>query len=163
MLYLILLLLLVGLVCGAISLVSSQNKKTKLETQAFEDELKRKHESEQRAITGFDPAFEQEWQTLAKFDATVRAAVERLNGHGPDALNELKTAYKVIRDKSQLAAIAEQIATQPPNPASPLLIESDPLVHRGRKISADPNGTFWVGDEVFASLEEAKAFIERTT
>jgi hypothetical protein len=155
--------LLVGLVCGAISLVSSQNKKTKLETRAFEDELRRKNESERQALTGFDPAFEQEWQTLAKFDPVVRAAVERVWGLGPEALTELKTAYKVMRDKAQLAAIAEQIATQPPRAATPPLIEADPLVHRGRKISADPNGTFWVGDEVFASLEEAKAFVERTT
>jgi hypothetical protein len=56
-----------------------------------------------------DPEFEDEWNTLVKYDSTATEAVEKLESYGLEALEELKKAHKAVKDKSQLPKIADKI------------------------------------------------------
>lgn len=53
-----------------------------------------------------------EWTTLVKYDATVKAAVEKVQQYGDAAVAELRKAYGVVKDKEQLPRIADQIASE---------------------------------------------------
>jgi len=50
-----------------------------------------------------------EWEILVKYDPSTRAAVQKLDQYGPEALNKLKRAYAVVKNKDQLLAIADEI------------------------------------------------------
>jgi len=51
----------------------------------------------------------EEWDILAKYDPSTRSAVQKLDQYGPEALNELKRAYTVVKNKDQMPAIADEI------------------------------------------------------
>lgn len=55
---------------------------------------------------------EDEWTTLVKYDATVQAAVEKVQQFGDEAIAELRKAYAVVKDKEQLPRIADQIVSE---------------------------------------------------
>jgi hypothetical protein len=56
--------------------------------------------------------FEERWATLTQYDAAARSAMGSLEGYGPQAITELKKAYRGSGDPSQLPRIAQHIARE---------------------------------------------------
>lgn len=110
MLYLILLFFMIVMVCGVISLVSNQSRKTKLEMEALQQQrLARTSPEERVEKRPEDREFEERWHALSRYDDQVRHAVEMLEPHGAAAVAELKRAFKVLQDKDKIGGIAELI------------------------------------------------------
>ena len=57
-------------------------------------------------------AAEQEWEILAKYDLSIREAIEIVTPYGPDAIQELRRVYSIIQDKTQMPRIAREIVEE---------------------------------------------------
>ena len=111
MLGVILLMLLIVLVCAVIANVSKQNKKSKLELDRARKMASRPPDppaAELKKISD-DQDFDERWDVLRKYDDQVREAVEKVATLGPQGVQELKQAFRVIGDKDKLAEIADRI------------------------------------------------------
>lgn len=53
---------------------------------------------------------DKKWNLLIKYDSDARAAVQKLQKYGPEAVDKLKEVYNIIGNKTQFFFIADQIA-----------------------------------------------------
>lgn len=159
MLYLIFLVLLIVLVCGVIGMVSNQNKRAKMELEQARSRQNtdRQYSQEmQQKLTQDD-----EWSTLIKYDEVVRAAYEKVAPYGSDPVLELKKAFMVIKDKSKLAKVADQIVSDIESGKSfELATSSQSKEYKGFLIKQRQDGGFEVDGKSFSKLKDAQDYVD---
>lgn len=111
MLMIIALVLLIVFLCVAISMMSSSSKTSKLTREKLKIENEQRYRDQHQKQTSSDREFNENWEVMARFDSNVREQIERLESYGAGALDELKRAYKVTRDKDRIPDITSQIIT----------------------------------------------------
>lgn len=165
------------LVCGGIGLVSALKKKQVEETRLIQDrrrreaaerdeEAKARRDAEARA----QGEWEQRWNTLVKYDASVRAAYEKVSEIGPAAQNELRQAFAVFNDPGRIPEIADQIVADFRSGKLSLEMSGTSvalapaaqaeLTHKGTVIAEIPGGGYEVKGKRFDTLQDAKDYID---
>ena len=116
MLYMLFLIFIIIAIFALIKSSGASSKKNKLEKQKLEaEQLERvqKQQAEEKKERAKEKQksseFEEEWDLLTRYDSAIRAHIERLEGHGQAAVQELKRVYKITKDKAGLEGVADQI------------------------------------------------------
>lgn len=109
MLVIIILILVIVFLCVAINAVKSSSKTNKLTQQQIVEEQRKTQERAQARERESSRGFDEEWDLLSRYDPDVRPQVERLEGYGPGAVEELKRVFAFNKDKKSLIAVADKI------------------------------------------------------